>query len=105
MAFRDMAIIHEAAANPALTNPKGYLFFAAFLPQFINLAQPLPSQYATLALIFLAVDAAVMVVYAALGAQAMRFLRQKGAMWLDRGSGVTLIALAAALASYRRVAA
>lgn len=89
----------------AVTNPKGYLFFAAFLPQFINLAQSLPRQYATLALIFVTVDIAVMVVYAVLGAQAMRLLKQKGAMWLERGCGVTLIALAAALASYRRAAA
>lgn len=86
----------------AVTNPKGYLFFAAFLPQFIDLAQPLPAQYATLALIFVSVDIAVMVTYAVLGSQAMRFLQQKGALWLERGCGVTLIVLAAALASYRR---
>lgn len=89
----------------AVTNPKGYLFFAAFLPQFIDLAQPLPAQYATLALIFVSIDIAVMVIYAVLGSQAMRFLQQKGAMWLERGCGVTLIVLAAALASYRRAAA
>lgn len=89
----------------AVTNPKGYLFFAAFLPQFIKLAQPLPAQYATLALIFVLVDIAVMMTYAVLGSQAMRFLQQKGAMWLERGCGVTLIVLAAALASYRRAAA
>ncbi|MGB7244958.1 MAG: LysE family translocator, partial [Sulfitobacter sp.] len=86
----------------AVTNPKGYLFFAAFLPQFIDLTQPLPVQYATLALIFVSVDVAVMLVYVLLGSQAMRFLQQKGAMWLERGCGVTLIVLAAALASYRR---
>lgn len=88
----------------AVTNPKGYLFFAAFLPQFIDLAQPLPAQYAMLALVFVSVDVAVMLVYAMLGSQAMRFLQQKGAMWLERGCGATLIALAATLASYRRAA-
>lgn len=88
----------------AVTNPKGYLFFAAFLPQFIEPAHPLIAQYATLALIFVSVDIAVMVVYAVLGSQAMRFLQQKGAMWLERGCGVTLIVLAAALASYKRAA-
>lgn len=86
----------------AVTNPKGYLFFAAFLPQFITPAQPLAAQYATLALIFVLVDVAVMTAYASLGVQAMRVLRQQGAMWLERLCGATLLALAALLAGYRR---
>lgn len=94
--------IFQKSLFVAVTNPKGYLFFAAFLPQFIDLAQPLPAQYATLALIFVSVDIAVMVTYAVLGSQAMRFLQQKGAMWLERGCGASLIALSAALAGYRR---
>lgn len=88
----------------AVTNPKGYLFLAAFLPQFIEPAQPLIAQNTTLALIFVSVDVAVMVVYAVLGSPAMRFLQQRGAMWLERGCEVTLIVLAGALASYRRAA-
>lgn len=95
--------IFQKSLLVAVTNPKGYLFFAAFLPQFIDLTQPLPAQYATLALVFVSVDIAVMAAYAVLGSQAMRFLQQKGAMWLERGCGVTLIVLAGALASYRRV--
>jgi threonine/homoserine/homoserine lactone efflux protein len=97
--------IFQKSLLVAVTNPKGYLFFAAFLPQFIDLAKPLPSQYVALAFIFVLVDIAVMTVYALLGAQAMRFLQQKGAIWLERGCGVMLIALAAALATYRRAAA
>ena len=40
----------------AVTNPKGYLFFSAFLPQFIDPAAPQLPQYALLAVIFAAID-------------------------------------------------
>lgn len=86
----------------AATNPKGYIFFAAFLPQFVDLSEPLFSQYATLALIFVAIDVAVMTIYAAVGVNAMRFLREKGATWLERGCGVVMLALAGGLAFYKR---
>lgn len=86
----------------AVTNPKGYLFFAAFLPQFIDAGQPLPGQYVTLALIFVAIDLAVMVAYAAAGANAMRVLRERGALWLERGSGTAMLFLAGGLALYKR---
>lgn len=86
----------------AVTNPKGYLFFAAFLPQFVDMAQPLPGQYALLALVFVAIDLAVMAAYAAVGVNAMRFLREKGAMWLERCCGAAMLALAGALAFYKR---
>ena len=89
----------------AVTNPKGYLFFAAFLPQFIDATQPLPGQYATLALIFVFADIVVMATYAGLGAHAMRFLQQRGAMWLERCCGATLLLLAGTLATYRRAGA
>lgn len=87
----------------AVTNPKGYLFFAAFLPQFIDVTRPLPGQYATLGLIFVLVDAVVMAIYAALGTQAIRLLRKRGMMWLERCCGATLLLLAGALAGYRGV--
>ncbi len=86
----------------AVSNPKGYLFFAAFLPQFVDVAQPLTGQYAMLAFLFVLIDLLVMAAYAALGAHAVRILRQSGARWLERGCGVTLIALAGTLAMYRR---
>lgn len=86
----------------AVTNPKGYLFFAAFLPQFISLAEPLAAQYLTLGAIFIAIDVAVMLAYAGMGAKAMRVLSGRGALWLDRTCGVFLLALGAALALLRR---
>lgn len=86
----------------AITNPKGYLFFAAFLPQFVDTSGSLFSQYAALALIFVLIDILVISTYAAIGANAMRFFRDGGAKWLERGCGATLLILAAVLASYRR---
>lgn len=88
----------------AVTNPKGYLFFSAFLPQFIDPSAPQAEQYVLLALVFAAVDFVVMSGYAALGAQAVRLLKTSGAAWLDRICGGALLALAASLAFYRRAA-
>ena len=86
----------------AVTNPKGYLFFSAFLPQFIAPNEPQLPQYVMLAVTFTVIDFAVMFAYAAAGAQAIRFLRAKGVLWLDRICGGALLALAGSLALYRR---
>lgn len=86
----------------AVTNPKGYLFVSAFLPQFIAPAAPQIQQYIILAVVFAALDFAVMLAYALLGAQAVRLLRQSGALWLDRICGGALLTLAGSLAFYRR---
>ncbi len=86
----------------AVTNPKGYLFFSAFLPQFINPAAPQSQQYLILALVFAGIDFLVMFGYAALGSQAVRMLRTSGALWLDRVCGSALLVLAGSLAFYRR---
>ena len=86
----------------AVTNPKGYLFFSAFLPQFIIPAEPQLAQYAALAITFAAIDFVVMLAYATAGAQAIRWLRAKGVLWLDRLCGGALLALAGSLALYRR---
>jgi threonine/homoserine/homoserine lactone efflux protein len=88
----------------ALTNPKGYLFFSAFLPQFTVPAEPQIPQYAALAVTFASIDFVVMFGYALAGAHAIRLLRAKGALWLDRVCGGALLALAGSLALYRRQA-
>lgn len=82
----------------AVTNPKGYLFFTAFLPQFLDPSEPMLSQYVLLALVFIAVDVAIMGVYAGLGAKAMQVLSDRGARWIDRACGGVLLALGFALA-------
>jgi threonine/homoserine/homoserine lactone efflux protein len=86
----------------AVTNPKGYLFFSAFLPQFIDPTSPQAAQYAVLALVFASLDFIIMLAYAVFGAQAVRFLKTTGALWLERACGGALLALAGSLALYRR---
>ncbi|MGE8686996.1 MAG: LysE family translocator [Achromobacter sp.] len=86
----------------ALTNPKALLFMSAFLPQFINPAAPLFAQYAILACVMALMNIAVMLVYAALGAQMVRAFRGAGLRWLNRACGGLLIGLAGTLALYRR---
>jgi len=86
----------------AVTNPKGYLFFSAFLPQFIDPTSQQAAQYAVLALVFASLDFIIMLAYAVFGAQAVRFLKAKGALWLERACGGALLALDGSLALYRR---
>ncbi|CAB3858566.1 LysE family translocator [Achromobacter anxifer] len=88
----------------ALTNPKALLFMSAFLPQFINPAAPLFAQYAVLAGVMALMNIAVMLAYAALGAQMVRAFQGAGLRWLNRVCGGLLIGLAATLALYRRSA-
>jgi threonine/homoserine/homoserine lactone efflux protein len=89
----------------AVTNPKGYLFTSALLPQFIAPSQPQIPQYCILALVFALIDFSVMFSYALLGSRAVRVLKRSGALWLDRICGATLLALAGSLALYRRATA
>jgi threonine/homoserine/homoserine lactone efflux protein len=86
----------------AVTNPKGYLFFTAFLPQFLIPSEPMFVQYATLAGVFIATDVVTMAIYAAAGAKAMQFLSNQGALWIDRTCGGLLVALGIALAFVKR---
>lgn len=88
----------------AVTNPKGYLFFSAFLPQFIVISEPQLPQYTALAVTFASIDFIVMFAYASAGAQAIRFLRARGVLWLDRICGGALLGLAGSLALYRKSA-
>lgn len=86
----------------AVTNPKGYLFVGALMPQFIDASQPQIIQYVVIGAVFCAIDFTIMFGYAALGSQAVRLLRRSGALWLDRVCGVILLGLAASLAFLRR---
>ncbi|MBO9514246.1 MAG: LysE family translocator [Variovorax sp.] len=86
----------------AVTNPKGYLFCSALLPQFVNPAAPQWPQYLAIGLVFAGLDFAVMWGYALIGARAVRLLRRRAVLWLDRCCGAALLALAGSLALYRR---
>lgn len=88
----------------ALSNPKGYLFFTALLPQHVHMHEALWPQYLLLAAVFASIDAAVLLAYASAGALGLRHL---GARWLRRLDGVggaLLLALAGTLALMRRPA-
>jgi len=83
----------------ALTNPKGYLFFAALLPPFVDSARPLLPQYAALAAIFVTLDLAVLATCAAAGARLGRLpARAATRRWIDRGCGALLVVLAVGIA-------
>ena len=86
----------------AITNPKGYLFFSALLPSFIDPAAPLLPQYALLATVFAGIDGAVLLAYAAAGAAGRRFDAARALRHLDRASGLALLALAGAMALWKR---
>lgn len=88
----------------AATNPKYYLFFSAFLPQFVDPAAPQFQQYFLLALVMGSIDFVVMTGYALLGSQMAKALTGATARWLDRLCGGVLLALAGSLAVYRRAA-
>ena len=117
MLFARGALLHgDPAADPrgtpgalftksflvAVTNPKGYLFVGALLPQFIDPAQPQLVQYLAIGLVFCGIDFIIMFAYAVLGTQAVRLLRRSGALWIDRVCGTVLLGLAASLAFVRR---
>ncbi len=99
---RQTRAIFSKSLLVAVTNPKGYLFFTAFLPQFLDPSKPLLSQYVILGAIFIFVDVLVMCAYAGLGVKAVRFLSDRRALWIDRTCGGLLIALAIALTFVRR---
>lgn len=88
----------------AATNPQGYLFFSALLPQFIDPSAPQVRQYALLASLFATIDLVVMLTYALTGSRTTQLVGTKGARWLDRVCGGVLVALAGLLARYRRSA-
>lgn len=86
----------------AVTNPKGYLFCSALLPQFIDPALPQAPQYLVIALVFAGLDFLVMFAYAAIGAHAIRLLHRRAVLWLDRSCGAALLVLSGSLLLYRR---
>jgi homoserine/homoserine lactone efflux protein len=86
----------------ALSNPKGLLFFSAFLPQFIDTTQPQAPQYLLLALVTAVLDLAVMACYAAGGVQMARYLSVAALRRLNRLCASVLSSFACLLALYGR---
>ena len=86
-----------------ITNPKGIIFFAAILPQFIDVQAPQATQYTILAATTLLVDLVVMSGYTALAAKVLRVMRDPSRLrWVNRTLGGAFVAAGVALATFRR---
>ncbi|QUJ68703.1 LysE family translocator [Photobacterium sp. GJ3] len=102
------AQVHSPAAAfrrslfAALSNPKGLLFFGAFLPQFLDLTQPVLMQYVLYATCTILIDIAVMLAYATAGFQAAKYLSFRRLRFLNKTSASVLVAMASGLAFFRQ---
>lgn len=96
------ATVMGRSSTVAVTNPKGYLFFSALLPSFLDPHRPLLAQQAVLAAVFMAIDGAVLLAYAGAGAAVWRRLGGSSRWhWIDRCSGLILLGMAVMLAQWR----
>jgi homoserine/homoserine lactone efflux protein len=86
-----------------LTNPKGLLFLAAVLPQFVDPSKPTAIQYAILGGTMVMVDVLVMIGYTALASTILRMLKDPNHIrWTNRGVGSLFVAAGGALAVFKR---
>ena len=86
-----------------LTNPKGIIFFAAILPQFIDMTRPQLAQYGIFAATTFSVDVVVMMGYTALAAKVFAVMKDpRHLRWINRTLGGAFIAAGLALAGFRR---
>ena len=86
----------------AVTNPKGYLFFTALLPQFIDASRPAVAQYLLLAVVFASIDLVVLLAYALAGRHCAGTFGSGLIARTERFCGGVFLALAGALAFLRR---
>lgn len=80
----------------AVTNPKGLLFFAAFLPQFIDPQRSLWLQFAIMAGSFALVEIATECLIAGMAHRISPWLKRSGRRF-NQGCGAVFIAIGAAL--------
>ena len=83
-------------ALSALTNPKALLFFAAFLPQFIDPARSLVLQFAIMAGSFVVIEIVTEVVIASMAQRISPWLQRVGKRFNQVCGGV-FVAIGAAL--------
>jgi len=74
-----------------LANPKGLLFFGAFLPQFINPHGDYQHQALILGLTAMAMGAATDSLYAVLAGRAQNLLSRRRQLFINRAGGTCLI--------------
>lgn len=85
------------------TNPKGIVFFIAFLPQFLNPAAPAAPQLVIMVATFTVLGALNALIYAlAAGELRERLKRPATLRWMNRGGGAALMAMGAATFFVRR---
>ncbi|MGL4667989.1 MAG: LysE family translocator [Saezia sp.] len=85
-----------------ISNPKGILFFSAFLPQFMTIDHPLAPQYAALLGITIGIDTFFMICYATGGAVLAQCLTPKHLQILNRVCAIIMAILALGLALYKQ---
>jgi homoserine/homoserine lactone efflux protein len=86
-ARRGWSLFRQGALS-ALTNPKGLLFFAAFLPQFIDPARSLFVQFVIMAGTFALIEIAYEVVIASMAHRISSWLRRVGRRFNQACGGV-----------------
>ncbi len=80
----------------AVANPKGWAFFIALLPPFLDPTRPLPEQMATLLSVILTLEALSLLVYALGGKSLSKVLQKSGNVRLmNRIAGTMNIGVAA----------
>lgn len=85
----------------AVSNPKGLIFFAAFLPQFMVPGASFASQLLVLGGTFVAVEVVYELLVAGLAGRIAPWLGRHG-RWFNRAAGGTFVGIGAALATTSR---
>jgi len=80
----------------AATNPKGILFFAAFLPQFVDPARSVLAQFVVMAATFVVIEFITELVLATLAQRISRWLARIGRTF-NRACGACFVAIGALL--------
>ncbi|MES2018730.1 MAG: LysE family translocator [Pseudomonadota bacterium] len=87
----------------AAGNPKAILIFTAFLPQFVNPAQPSGAQFAVLGALFLVLEVIAMMAYSTMGIYMRRWFSQpRGQRLFNRGCSAMLAGAGVGLLAARR---
>ena len=88
--------LFRQGALSALTNPKGILFFAAFLPQFIDPARSLVVQFVIMAGTFALIEIATEMLIASMAHRISPWLERVGRRF-NQACGGLFVAIGAAL--------
>jgi threonine/homoserine/homoserine lactone efflux protein len=80
----------------AATNPKGILFFAAFLPQFVDPSRGVAAQFVVMATTFVVIEFITELVLATLAQRISRWLARIGRTF-NRACGACFVAIGALL--------